>query len=62
LRHGRQLVDLLGGVSRLLGQIAGFLSDDGKTAALFPGTSSFDGSVQGQQVRLQIRGSRGFLY
>ena len=44
--------DIFGGFSCLLGEFFDFVGDDRKTFASLSGASSFDGGVQGQQIRL----------
>ena len=46
------LTDFLGGVGRLLGKFFYFIGHHGKALAGVAGTSSLNGCVQGEQVRL----------
>ncbi len=47
-----QVGDFLGGLRGLFGQLADFISDDGKAEAVFACARSFDGGVQREQVGL----------
>jgi hypothetical protein len=45
-------VDFAGGPGRFLGQLAHFVGDHRKSAALFSGPRSLDGGIQGKQIGL----------
>src|SRR5690606_2134388 len=46
------VVHAVGGVRGVMRELAHFVGDDGKTAALFAGACGFDRSVQGEQIYL----------
>ncbi len=52
-RPADQVLDLLGGLRRTLGELTYFLGNDSKPLACFARPSGFDASIERKQVRLE---------